>query len=89
MRSLIEYLDCGKIYKDKESYVYRVNKFLDINNKIIPFLKKYLIQGVKYKDFEYWCKITKMMEEGKHLTREGIEQIRKIKAGMNIGRKFS
>ena len=27
-----------------------------------------------------------MMKEGKHLTVEGLEQIRKIKAGMNTGR---
>jgi hypothetical protein len=28
------------------------------------------------------------MKEGKHLTAEGLDQIREIKAGMNKGRKF-
>ena len=28
-----------------------------------------------------------MMKQKKHLTAEGLEQIRKIKAGMNRGRK--
>ena len=27
-----------------------------------------------------------MVKEGKHLTPEGLDQIRKIKAGMNTGR---
>ena len=29
------------------------------------------------------------MKQKKHLTAEGLDQIRKIKAGMNKGRKFS
>ena len=29
-----------------------------------------------------------MMKEGKHLTIEGLSQIRQIKAGMNTGRKW-
>jgi hypothetical protein len=29
------------------------------------------------------------MIEGKHLTSEGLDLIRKIKAGMNRGRKFT
>jgi hypothetical protein len=28
------------------------------------------------------------MKEKKHLTEEGLEQIKKIKTGMNTGRKF-
>jgi hypothetical protein len=28
------------------------------------------------------------MKEKKHLTEEGLNQIKKIKAGMNTGRKF-
>lgn len=57
MRNLIELLDCGNIYKDKEKYIFRVTKFLDINNKIMPFFVKYLIEGVKSKDLEDFCKV--------------------------------
>ena len=88
MRSLIEYFDCGRLYKDKEVFEYRVAKFSDIENKVIPFFKKYIILGVKSKDFTDFCKVCDIMKEKKHLTTKGLNQIRTLKAGMNIKRKF-
>jgi hypothetical protein len=91
LKSFIEYFDCGKIYK-KSSYSevldFAVKKFTDIEQKIIPFFIKHPLQGVKSKDFEDFCKVAKIMKEGKHLNPEGLEQIRQIKEGMNKGRKF-
>ena len=69
-----------------------------------------MIQGVKSKDFvdegggtlgdlgtppSPFCTVAKMMKEGKHLTKKGLEQdptyvetpLRIIKGGMNTGRK--
>jgi hypothetical protein len=39
--------------------------------------------GVKKDDFEDFCKVVDIMKVGGHLTPEGLEEIRKIKAGMN------
>ena len=89
MRSLIELLKSGKIYKNRDTFDFRVTKFDDIVNKIIPFFKKYPILGVKALDFADFCKVAEMMKDKKHLTAEGLDQIRKIKAGMNTGRKIS
>ena len=47
---------------------------------------KYPIMGVKAADFQDWCKVAELMKTKKHLTPEGLDQIRKIKAGMNMGR---
>jgi len=63
-----------------------VERFSDLTEKIIPFFKEYCILGVKSEDFKDFCLVAKLMEEKKHLTREGIDQIRIIKAGMNKGR---
>ena len=50
---MIDYFNCGKIYKkNKEVYNYRVVKFSDLENKIIPFFLKYKIEGAKYKYFQ-------------------------------------
>ena len=87
MVSLIKYFDSGKIYKKGNAFDFKVIKFDDILNKIIPFFKKYPIEGVKALDFADWCKAAELMRKKKHLTVEGLEQIRKIKAGMNTGRK--
>ena len=86
MNNFINYLDCGYVCKDRKTIHFKVEKFSDIVNKIIPFLKKYPIKGVKLKDFDDWCRVAELMKEKKHLTQEGLVQIRKIKASMNKGR---
>ena len=83
--SFIKYLDCGSVTKKGEALDFIVTRLSDITNKIIPFFQNYIIEGVKSKDFEDWCRVAKMMKEGKHLTKNGLEQIKKIKAGMNRG----
>ena len=52
MRSLIELLKCGKIFKNREAFDFRVFKLSDILNIIIPFFKKYPILGMKALDFD-------------------------------------
>ena len=94
-------LGCGKVYKKGEGLYYRVFKLSDITEKIIPFFpscktfkglagrKKYPILQVKALDFKDFCLVAEIMMDKKHLTKEGLEQIRKIKAGMNTGRKLN
>ena len=99
MRSLISFLNCGRITKRGEAVDIRVTKFDDITQKIIPFFpfvqdlkrsctkEKYSIRGVKAEDFKDFCQVAELMKKNKHLTKEGLDQIRQIKAGMNTGRK--
>ena len=88
--SFIQYLDCGKVYKKtgKDAVDFMVTGFSDITNKIIPFLSEYPLLGKKSQDFKDFCVIAELMKDKKHLTKEGLEQILSIKAGMNTGRKF-
>ena len=87
MRNIQKYLDCGNLLKKRDTLHLTVSNFKDIVEKIIPFFKKYPIQGVKSEDFQDFCKVAELMKSKKHLTTLGLEQIRKIKAGMNTGRK--
>ena len=75
--------------KYREAIYLRVTKFEDLVNKIIPLFQKYPIRGVKALDFSDFCRAVSLMKDKKHLTVEGLEQIRKIKAGMNRGRKLN
>nr|YP_010130251.1 LAGLIDADG endonuclease [Clavaria fumosa]QPZ51152.1 LAGLIDADG endonuclease [Clavaria fumosa] len=88
---LIKYLGAGKLEKDsrKPSVCLTISKFLDITNIIIPFFKKNSIPGIKQLDYLDWCKIAKLMTEGLHLTKEGLDLIIKIKSGMNKSRKYN
>lgn len=42
--------------------------------------------GIKSKDFKDWCKIAEIIKSGDHLTSVGLENIFKIRSGMNTGR---
>ncbi len=49
--------------------------------------EKYSLQGVKSQDFLDFKIIAKLMKDKAHLTKEGIEEIKRIKSGMNSKRK--
>lgn len=89
IKSLVEYLDCGAYYPygAREASDFVVQRLSDINEKIIPFFEKYPIVGVKALDFADFCKVAKIMKVKGHLTESGLDEIRKIKAGMNRGRE--
>ena len=88
MRSIISYLECGYLVKDlrNPAVEFSVYKFSDICGKIFPFFRDHKIRGVKAKDFQDWCLALKIIQAKGHLTQEGIDKIRKIKAGMNKSR---
>ena len=90
MKSLVSYFKCGRYaYRSKENEAlgdFIVTKFEDIL-KIISFFENYPIIGVKALDFADWCKAAELMKKGAHLTSEGLEKIKKIKIGMNRGKK--
>ncbi len=84
MKSLITYFDCGGCEKAKHGMVYfRVTKFADNYKKIRRFFNKYPLAGIKTKDFKDWCKIARIIQTKAHLTKDGSNQIIKLKAGMN------
>ena len=89
LKSFNKYLNCGVTYRRSGNAItFSVVKFSDIKDIIIPFLNKYPLLGVKSKDFEYFCKGAELIKSKKHLTEEGLDQLHKIKNGMNTGRKF-
>jgi hypothetical protein len=86
IRRLKEYFDCGFIQSHDNAFYYRVHSFFAIEGKFLPFFTKHRIQGVKLLDFQDWAKAAELMKNKAHLTKEGLYQIRQIKAGMNKGR---
>lgn len=90
LRSLISYFGCGGYYRvNPEVGDLLVSNFSDLKNKIIPLFKEYPILGIKSQDFQDFCKVAELMEQKKHLTKEGLLKIKEIKAGMNKGRTIS
>ena len=88
MESLVTYLGCGH-YMDKPGWGhYRVTKFSDNYDIIMPFFRKYPILGVKALDYADWCLVAEIMKRKEHLTKEGNDKILKIKAGLNKSRDW-
>jgi hypothetical protein len=91
MKSLISYLGCGFYAASYTSSNLDYGNFVvsnlpDINQKIIPFFKKYPINGNKNFDYSDFCKAASIMTAKGHTTLQGLEEIRKLKKGMNKGR---
>jgi hypothetical protein len=88
LKSLNYYLVNGKYYQgaNRERGDFRVQKFNDIINVVIPFFKLYPIHGVKAKDFIDYCKVADLLVNKAHLTTPGLDEIVRIKSGMNLGR---
>jgi len=87
LSSLINYFNCGHLYKNKDCFNLTIRKFVDIDNKLIPFFIKYPILGNKSLDFQDFYTVSKLIKEKEHLQVEGIKKISLIKGRMNTKRK--
>nr|YP_010164142.1 LAGLIDADG endonuclease [Metarhizium album]QRK27467.1 LAGLIDADG endonuclease [Metarhizium album] len=81
---IVKYLGCGTVRKSnsRESAEIVITKSVDIHLKLIPFLSKYPLSGVKSLDLEKFKKVSLLIENKAHLTSEGIVLIKAIKDGM-------
>ena len=78
MINFTKFLGCGKIYPSRNAFDYRVNKFSDIIEKIIPFFEKNSTLGDKLIDFLYFAQVAELVNNKAHLTESGLEEIKKI-----------
>lgn len=89
--SIKKVLGCGNIikYYNKNIIVLKISNFKDTYYKMIPLFTKYGIKGIKFIDFQDFCKVGELINKKDHLTKEGLEKIRKIKFNMNRNRIYS
>lgn len=70
----------------KMTFVYEVTKQDDIQEVIIPFFKKYELQGVKKKSFTNFAQIAKIVknrQDTRKLTRSELNKVWHLKLTMN------
>jgi len=77
----------GTITKDPVKNVCRfsVVSIKDINNFIIPHFTEYPLQSAKSIYFSIWVQIVNLLNDKKHLTLAGLQQIVSLKATLNFG----
>lgn len=79
--NLVSYFRCGVVRRNHEDrYCFRVRKLDDLYQIILPFFEKHQLKTMKKVDFLKFRRVVRMMQTGEHLTMEGLEKIRKIKA---------
>ena len=84
MKMFVSYFNAGNCNNRGETAMdFRVAKFSDIQEKIVPFFDKYPVIGIKSQDLEDFKRVAELIKNKVHKTNEGLEKIRLIKAGMN------
>lgn len=79
LKSLISTLNSGR-YIPKAGYgEFIVEKFTDVKDKVIPIFEEFKLQGIKSKNYEDFKKVALLMQNKVHLTREGLDIIKKNK----------
>ena len=79
-----DYFGCGVVRKNHGTRLcYRVRGQENLLHKIIPFFEKHQLKTRKRVDFAKFRKILLLMQKEEHLTPDGLEKIRQIKATMN------
>lgn len=87
--NISNYLGCGKCYFSRNEVNLVVSTFSDINDKIISLFSKYPLLGTKKEDYLDFCKVAELIKSKDHLTKQGIENIKRIKSNMNSKRIHS
>ena len=83
------HLGCGTMRQRHDGvWYYEVNNFTAIVENVIPFFERFgFLSAKKKRDFSKFKQLAEMMRKGYHLTREGIEEILKVRLTMNDGGK--
>jgi hypothetical protein len=90
-----EWLRCGTMRTRADGvWYYEVNTFTAIVENVIPFFDRFaFLSDKKQRDFAKFKQIARLIQEGRHLSREGINEILAIRRDMNDGgamrRKYS
>ena len=86
--ALKEYFGCGVVRTNHgDRMAYRVRGIEHLLQIIIPFFMKHSLKTKKNVEFKKFRQVLLLIEEEKHLTSDGIEEIRQIINQMN--RKFN
>ena len=83
------YLKCGTMRSRPDGvWYYEVNNFHAIVSSVIPFFERFgFLSAKKKRDFSKFVQVSRMVQEGKHLTPAGIKAILEIRRDMNDGGK--
>ncbi len=90
LEEIKNHFECGQIYinrrhdNHKESLLrYCIRARKDLQEKVIPFFRRFPLRTAKQEDFEKFVLILQEMDQGKHKTLDGLRSIANIIQSMN------
>ncbi len=89
------HLNCGTLRSREDGvWYYEVNNLNAIEENVIPFFNRFgFLSAKKKRDFSKFKQLAKLIKEGNHLNKTGIQSILDIRKEMNDGgvgkRKYS
>ena len=85
--ALKAYFGCGVVRKNHgDRLAYRVRDRRCLTEVIAPFFMKHQLKTSKNVEFLKFRRVLLMMEAGRHLDPEGVEEIRRVTETMNRNR---
>lgn len=89
LKKIKEFFNVGsvivRIRNGKSTGIYSVQSLKDLTEVIIPHFKKYPLFTQKQADFTLFSLVVNLMNNKKHLTEKGLNEIISIRASMNKG----
>lgn len=87
LHALKDYFGCGVVRSNHgDRMAYRVRGIKHLAERILPFFMEHPLKTIKNVEFKKFRRILLEMEKGHHLTKEGVEEIRRLASQMNRGR---
>lgn len=87
IKGIVEYLNCGRLeVRASQACDFTVTSIRSFEDKIFPIFVNSCLTGTKLLDFQDFYKVYNIMKAKGHLTVDGLNEILKIKEGMNTGR---
>ena len=81
--ALKRFFRCGVVRRNHgDRYELRIRKFSCLQ-KVVAFFEKHPLKTKKQVDFRKFAKVVRRMNEGRHLTRDGLVEILEIAVTMN------
>jgi hypothetical protein len=90
LHELVGFFGVGSVIANRRSedhkehlYRYVVRRRWDLIETIIPFFQRHPMHSSKQRDFEKFARCVGMIDDGMHLTREGLAAVAEIAQTMN------
>ncbi len=88
LHALKQFFGCGVVRVNHgDRMCWRVRKLEHLAERVIPFFEKHKLKTMKRQDFLVFRRVVRWMQEGRHLTVEGLEEIKRVSKRMNRGRR--